>query len=512
MRRGRVPDRIRPSLGDVIAGVTVALVLIPQSLAYAQLAGMPERQGLLAAAIPPLAAALFASSPYLQPGPTAITGLLVFGTLTPLADPGSREFVELGLLLALLVGVMRVLIGTMHAGIVSYLLSQPLLLGFVPAAALLVLASQLPLVLGVSPGGDRVLGRAAEAVGHPGLWSGWAIAVAVVVALLIVGSRRLHPLAPGVLVAVVAATLFSLLSGYDAAVVGHLGTVLPSLTVSYPWTDLPRLVPGALVIALLGFAEASSIARTYAAIDRQRWDADREFVSQGVANIAAALTNGMPVGASFSRSALNRLAGARTVASGFVTGVTVLALLPLGFLLEDLPRAALGAIVIVAILPLVRIDRMISVLRWSRPQFAITGTTFALTLALEPHVERALLAGIGVAIAVHLWKELEIEVISTRQGAALELLPVGVLWFGTARGLEDRFVQLLAEHPEVTRLNLRLNRLGRIDLSGALVLDAVVKDARAAGLEVQVSGAPPQARRVLGRVLDVPIASDEASP
>lgn len=506
-RAMRSAGRARPA--DVAAGVTVALVLIPQSLAYAQLAGMPGEQGLLAAAIPPLAASLFSSSPYLQPGPTAITGLLVFGALAPHATPGTGEYVQLGLLLALMVGVIRVAIGLLRIGIVSYLLSPPLLYGFVPAAAILVFASQLPLVLGVAGDGDRVLGRAADAIRAPADWDVVAIGIAVVVVAVVAAARRLHPLAPGVLLAVIGATAYSAVSGYDGGVVGELGSVLPSATLSFPWHALPSLVPGALVIALLGFAEASSIARTYAAIDRQAWDANREFVSQGVANLAAALTNGMPVGASFSRSALNRLAGARTAASGFVTGATVLVLLPLGFLLEDLPSAALGAIVLVAIVPLVRVDRMVDVLRWSRPQFAITGTVFVLALVLEPHVERALLAGIAVAVAVHLWRELEIETVARREGSALELLPVGVLWFGTAQGLEDRFVQLLAAHPDATRLNLRLDRLGRIDLSGALVLDAIVKDAIAAGLDVQVSGAPPQARRVLGRVLDVPIATDE---
>jgi sulfate permease, SulP family len=499
----------RSILRDAVAGVTVALVLVPQSLAYAQLAGMPGEQGLFAAAVPLLAAAVFASSPYLQPGPTAITALLAFGALTSLATPGSPEYVQLGLLLALMVGVVRVAIGLLDAGIVSYLLSPPLLYGFVPASTILICASQVPLILDASAAHERVLARAGDVLAHPGNWRLESVAIALAVAAIVVGARYVNPFVPGVLIAVVGATAFSGATDYAGGVVGEIGSLTPALTLSFPWSDLGTLVPASLVIALLGFAEASSIARTYAAVERKPWNANREFVSQGVANIAAALTNGMPVGASFSRSALNRLAGARSSLSVLFTGIVVLAVLPLGFLLEHLPRAALGAIVIVAVVPLLQLGKMVEVMRWSRPQFAITATVFALTLALEPHVEWALLAGIGVAIAVHLWKELEIEVGASRHGEALELSPVGVLWFGTARRLEDTFVQLLAEHPDATRLNLRLNRLGRIDLSGALVLDAVVKDARLAGLQVQVSGAPPQARRVLGRVLDVPIATDE---
>ena len=295
---------------------------------------MPEQQGLFAAAIPPLAAAFFASSPYLQPGPTAVTGLLVFAALSPLATPGSTEYVKLGLLLALLVGVARITIGALGAGVVSYLLSPPLLYGFVPAVAILIVASQLPLVVGTVSINTDLLARAFDALRDPASWSMSALVIAAMVAVIVLTARWFHPLAPGVLIAVAAATLVSIVVGYDGAVVGSFGGTLPSLTLSFPWSELPQLLPAAAVIALLGFAEASSIARTYAAVDRSRWDPNREFVSQGVANVAASITNGMPVGASFSRSALNRLAGARTTLSGFVTGLTVLALLPLGLACE----------------------------------------------------------------------------------------------------------------------------------------------------------------------------------
>ena len=206
-----------------------------------------------------------------------------------------------------------------------------------------------------------------------------ALVIAAMVAVIVLTARWFHPLAPGVLIAVAAATLVSIVVGYDGAVVGSFGGTLPSLTLSFPWSELPQLLPAAAVIALLRFAEASSIARTYAAVD-SRWDPNREFVSQGVANVAASITNGMPVGASFSRSALNRLAGVRTTLSGFVTGLTVLALLPLGFLLAKLPIAALGVIVIIAVLPLIRLDHVDDVFRWSRPQFAITITVLVPTL------------------------------------------------------------------------------------------------------------------------------------
>jgi SulP family sulfate permease len=488
-------------LHDVLAGVSVAVVLVPQSLAYAQLAGFPAYRGLFAASIPPLVAAPFASSPYLQPGPTAVTALLTYGALTPLAPLGSARYIELGLLLALLVGMIRVAVGLLRAGVIAYLMSQPLLIGFVPGAAILIVASQLPIALGVHAVGHNELYRAALAVAHPAEWRIEAILIATAAAAAMLLGKRLHPLFPGVLLAAVAAVLYSKLTGYSGATLGNVHAGLPPLTRSLPFSSLPHLAVPAVVIALLGFAEASSIARTYAALERTRWDANREFVSQGVANLAASAFGGFPVGASFSRSALNRLAGARTNMSGLVTGLAVLAFLPFGFLLGPLPEAVLASAVIVAVVPLVRLDRIVEVARLSRPQFTITLTAFVLTIALAPHVEYGILAAIGVSIVIHLWRELRLDLVAAGGGDRLELIPEGVLWFGTVHSLEDRFVDLLAQHPDAHGLVLRLDRLGRIDFTGALALKSLIEDARGAGLDVEIEGSPAHAARILHRVL-----------
>jgi sulfate permease, SulP family len=491
--------RLQPQ--DVVAGVSFAVVLVPQSLAYAQLAGFPAYRGLFAAAIPPLVAAPLASSPYLQPGPTAITALLTYGALSPLAPLGSARYVELGLLLALLVGVIRVAVGLLRAGVLAYLMSQPLLTGFVPAAAILIVASQLPVALGARTHGENELFRAGWALAHPGSWQAAAIVVAVLVSVFLLAARRIHPLFPGVLLALVAALAYGKFGGYGGAQLGAVDAGLPPLTTSLPFDELPRLVIPALVIALLGFAEASSIARTYAAQERKRWDADREFVSQGVANIAAGAFGGFPVGASFSRSALNRLSGAKTNMSGLVTGLAVCAFLPLGFLLKPLPLSVLAATVIVAVVPLIKLGSIVEVARLSRPQLTITATAFVLTLALAPHVEWAIAAAIAVSIAIHLWRELHLDLTARAAGTQLELVPEGVLWFGNSRWLEDRFVDVLADHPDVHELLLRLDSLGRIDLTGAQALRTLCDDARKAGLDVRVEGTPRHADRVVRRVL-----------
>jgi SulP family sulfate permease len=492
---------LRPDPHDLVAGLSVALVVVPQSLAYAQLAGLPAARGLYAAAIPPIAAAPLASSAYLQPGPTAVTSLLTFGALSPLARTGSAHYVELALLLALLVGAARIAVGALRAGVIAYLMSQPLLMGFVPAAALLIVGSQLPLALGAPRHGGHVLAQAARAVVHPGAWRTDAVLLAVVSGAVLALSPRLHRLVPGVLVTAIGAIAYVELFGYGGATVGHVPTGLPPVTSSLPWRSLPELVAPALVIALVGFAEASSIARTYATRDRTRWNANREFVSQGVANVAAGVFGGFPVGASFSRSALNRLAGARSTASALVTGAAVLLFLPFGSALEPLPQSVLAAIVIAAVVPLVSVRPLVDLFSASRPQFLIAAVTFGLTLALSPHVERAVIAGVGLSVAVHLWRELRLEVETTRAGDELHLRPLGVLWFGTARVLEDRFVELLAQNPDARRLRIHLRGLGRIDITGALALKRVIADAERAGLSVEVGLAPPGARPLLRRIL-----------
>jgi SulP family sulfate permease len=499
----------RVPLGDVVAGISVAVVLVPQSIAYAQLAGFPASRGLFAAAIPALVAAPFASSPYLQPGPTAITALLTYGALRPLAPVGSAHYVELGLLLALLVGLIRVGVGLLRAGVVADLMSDPLLAGFVPAAAILIVCSQLPVALGVAVHGRNELYRASLAIAHGGDWRLDAIVMSGCVAALLLLARRMHPLFPAVLVVTVGALLYSRFAGYGASTLGRFTPGWPPLTRSLPLDDLPSLIVPAFVIALLGFAEASSIARTYAALERSRWNADREFVSQGAANIGAGLFGGFPVGASFSRSALNRLAGAKTTLSGFITGLTVLAFLPLGFVLAPLPRAVLAAAVIVAVVPLIRIDQMVHIARLSRPQFAITLTAFVVTLALAPHVEWGIVAGLALSIAIHLKRELRLDLGAAVTGDVLELEPEGVLWFGNARSVHDRFLDLLATHPEALRLVVQLRHLGRIDLTGAMTLRAVISDARRAGLIVTVHGSPAHSARIVRRVLAEDLAEDE---
>ncbi len=492
----REAPRHKLSGRDFLAGLSVMLVLIPQSMAYAELAGLPSHHGLYAAFAGPMAAAFFASSPYLQTGPVALTALLTLGALLPLAPAGSPEFVGLAALLAIVVGLVRVGVGYFRVGWVSYLMSRPMLSGFTSGAAILIAGSQLPGALGADAPEAGVLGRAWWALSHPGSWEVAAVALSAVTVALVLGSRRVSPLLPGVLIAAGGGLLFSVTTGYSGSVVGDIPFGLPPVGFDLPWASLPALVLPGAVIALVGFAEAASISRAYAAADRERWDADDEFVSQGWANVAAGFVAGFPVGGSFSRSSVNRLAGATSRWSGFITGLGVLLFLPFAGVLSALPRAVLSGIVIAAIWSLFRPRELLSIWRASRPQAVVAGGTFLLTLVLAPRIEQAVLLGILMAGAVHLWRELSPGVDARREGDTLILEPEGVLWFGSAPALEDALLKRLAKEPDVERVVLRCGGLGRIDLTGAYGLQELLEQARGAGLEVEVEDVPAHSMRL----------------
>jgi SulP family sulfate permease len=507
----------RPTPGDAVAGLSVALVLVPQSLAYAGLAGLPPERGLYAAAFVPVAAALFASSPYLQTGPTALTSLLTLGALSALAAPFSAEFVALAALLALVVGLVRLATGLLRAGAIAYLMSQPVVLGFSSAAAILIVASQVPAVLGVPSTGGNPLVAAGTAVVDPSTWSSVAILLAAMSLALVAGARRIHPLLPGALLAVVLGVVLSTVISYTGATVGSFEPGLPPFSLDLPWYAVPALLLPGAVIALLGFAEPASIARRYATQERRAWDPNREFVSQGVANFVAAISGAFPVGGSFSRTALNRLAGARSQWSAAITSLVVIAFLPVSSILAPLPVAVLAGVIIGSVAPLIDIASFRDHWRLARVQALVGLATFVATLALAPHVELGLLVGLGAAVAAHLWREQRLSIRTWEVGDVLHVRPRGVLYYASAPSLEDLVANALAGHREVGRLAIHLDGLGRVDLTGAMALREIVLDARAAGLEIALVDVPGQAIHVVSRVLgdDVsvsPPSGEEPAP
>ena len=478
------------------------MLLIPQSMAYASLAGLPPIHGLYAAMLPPIAAAFFVSSPYLQTGPVAMTAVLALGSLSVLAQPMSADYVGLAALLALVVGVIRVFIGMLRIGFVAYLMSQPVLNGFATGAALLICATQIPTALGVASTQTGIVAPALWALQHPGEWSASAIGLTLVTVLLVAGGKRLHALFPGVLIAVCVGIGYSTLTGYAGQTVGHVAAQMPDWSLGLPWQQLPALLLPGAVIALVGFAEPAAIARTLAAQTRQPWSADREFVSQGIANLAAGVSGGFPVGGSFSRTMLNRAAGGRSRWSGAITGLAVLAFLPIADVLAPLPKAVLAGVVIAAVASLIDLRAMIRIARLSRGQAGVTWLTFATTLLLAPRIDQAVLVGIAASVGVHLWRERRVRINSTYDARTLRIEPVGVLYFGSAPLLDEALIAELAANPDAEKLIIDLQKVGRIDYSGALIIQDIAAHAEGAGLNVQIiPGLPPQGARIVTRVL-----------
>lgn len=484
-----------PTWGDVVAGVSVALVAFPQSLAYAELAGMPPVAGLLAIVPALLASAWFLAAHEVQVGPVATTSLLTFGVLAQVARPGSDDWIAAAALLAVMVGVVRIAIGLVGAGGIAYLLARPVRIGFLAAAAVLIAASQLPTAVGVAADGRSVMGAAWHAVSHPGAWHLPALAHAAATVVGVHLLRRVGPTVPGVLVAVVASTVVATQVGYTGAVVGEIPSAWPRLHLDLPWTVAPTLLVGAVVVALVGFAEAASIERDLAARSRRSWNPGRAFVAHGISNVAAGVAGGMPVGASFSRSAVSRMTGARTRWTPVVTAVTLLAAVPLAPLLAGMPRATLAGIVLAALVGMVRREEIVTLLRTSRAQSAVAVATFALTLGLAPRIDEAILIGVLLAAAQHLRRELDLRIEAHADGDVLVVAATGVLWYGSVARLEDRMPGLVAQHPGARALHLDVAGCGRIDWSAAMALREIADDAAAAGLQVHFVAVPAHARR-----------------
>ena len=490
------------SSADIIAGISVGLILVPQSMAYAALAGLAPIHGLYAAAVAPIAAAFFASSPFLQSGPVAMTSVLSFGALSVIAVPLTEGYAMLAALLALVVGVARLIFGLLRAGFVADLMSQPITMGFSRAAGLLIIGSQLPKLLGAEPPVKGIVGSTLWTLSNPGSWSLEPFAIGVVTLAIIILGRRLHALFPGVLVAVAAGTAYSIWSGYGGAVVGDVPAVLPSISLALPWVYLPHLIFPGLVIALVGFAEPAAIARTMATQTRTRWSPDRELIAQGAANITSGLVGGFPVGGSFSRTLVHRGAGATSRWSGLITGLFVLSILPFAAHFAPLPLSVLAAIVIHAVIKLLDFSRLIRLLRISPPQAIVGWTTFVLTLVLAPRIDLAVMIGIGFGVGVHLWRERNVQFNTVYKDGELTLEPVGVIYFGSVTAFDDALIRELALHPNATRLVIDLRKIGRLDFTGVQTLRDLAADATLAGLDVRIiPGHAIQGTKVLKRVI-----------
>jgi SulP family sulfate permease len=463
-----------------MAGVTVALVMVPQAVAYAQLAGMPLVTGLYACLLPALLAVLFGSANRLSVGPAALTSVLISASLNGLATPGSAEWVSLAVWLALLSGAMQLALGLGGYGWLLNLISAPVLMGFTQAAALLIMASQLPALLGVAH-----LQEVWQLSALP-LWPS-LFGVGSLCALLLL--RAVKPHWPGVMLVVGVASVLSAVWGYaqHGAVVGDLPSGLPA---GY-WPEWPgfetlgQLWVPAMVIALVSFLETASSARIECQRDSKRWDDNRELVGQGLAKFASAFSGSFATSTSFSRSALMLYAGAQSAWAVVFSVVCVL--ITLLFLMPSLafvPKAVLSATVIVAVMNLFQPRQFLALWRISRAETITAGLTFAITLLNAPAIYWGVLAGVLMTLAHFLYQRLHPRIIeiglhedgSLRDRHLWQLPPLAPdlfalrmdaeLDFAAASEFERAVLTHLSDHPNVRHVCLFAHTINRIDATG----------------------------------------------
>jgi len=632
---------------DFMAGLTVALVLVPQSMAYAQLAGLPPYYGLYAAFLPVMVAALWGSSNQLGTGPVAVASLLTASALTPLAAPGSQQFVALAIMLALLVGIVQLALGVFKLGVIVNFLSHPVIVGFTNAAAMIIGLSQVNKLIGVPMGRSESfindIWGVAKQVGD----THWpTLAMGVVAILIMYGIRKKAPKLPGVLIAVAVTTVASwalhfeinaggtveqiadtelkamvekvvmttrkladanrivaeksvaaksahktegelsvnvvnldaqldfarievraaeqesadlrkflrgiaVLRSTDAAgntvalypasklpadaktdgrvyrirgvseegfkligggdVVGRIPEGLPSVSLpAMNWEMIGSLFSAAIVISLVGFMEAISIAKAIAAKTKQKIDPNQELIGQGLANLVGAATQAFPVSGSFSRSAVNINAGAKTGMSSVFTGLFVLlTLLFLTPLLYHLPQAVLAAVIIMAVIGLINFGAIKHAWQANKHDGIAAVVTFVATLAFAPHLDKGIMVGAGLAVMLYLYRTMSPRVAilgryhdGTLRDAKVNNLPPsdvvtavrfdGRLYFANVSYFEDAILEAVADNPQAPYLLIVADGINEMDASGEEVVHHLVERLRGNGVTVVFSGLKKQ--------------------
>jgi SulP family sulfate permease len=508
---------------DLKAGITVALVAIPQSLAYAQLAGLPPIHGLYAAVVPTIVGALFGSSSVLSTGPVAMTSLLTAASIAPLAVRGTDQFIAFAVLLALLSGLFQLGFGLMRMGVLLNFLSHPVLMGFINAAAIIIGLSQLPTLLGIPIRQTEhllldifnILLRFGEA---DMLTVGFGLSSLVALRVF----KQKLPNWPGVLITVAVLTGVSVVIEFEklgGQVVGHIPQGLPSFGLPpLSWNATVALLPASFVIALISFMEALSSSKVIAIRTRTRWDQNRELVGQGLAKITAAVCQSMPVSGSFSRSALNLSAGAKTKLSSIIAAVFVcLALVFLTPLLHHLPKAVLAAIIMMAVANLVNV-RIIRNAWRAKIDDGVAGTvTFLATLLFAPNIQNGILAGILLSLTMLLYRlsRPRIAVLGLKNENVLrdalrhQTEPLGpnlgalrfdgALLFINVSYFEDAIIDLERNNPLLSHILVKGSGINQIDASGVEMLFNIVERLKSNGITLVFSGLKEQTFDVMKR-------------
>ncbi|MCB9701839.1 MAG: solute carrier family 26 protein [Myxococcales bacterium] len=388
--------------GDIIAGLTTAVMLIPQGMAYAMLAGLPPIVGLYASVTPLIAYALFGTSRELAVGPVAMDSLLVAAGVGAIAAAGSPEYIAYAVLLALMAGVLQIGMGLARLGFLVNFLSQPVISGFTSAAALIIGLSQLKHLIGVPLQASNLIHEIAREVGtHIGETHLLTVAIGAGAIVVLQLLKKLRPRFPRALAVVVITTLVVWIFRLDlqgVKIVGEVAAGLPSPALpEIKMEAVTELLPTALAIALVAFMEAISVSKAIATRKRYEVDANQELVAIGAANVAASLFRAYPVTGGFSRTAVNDQAGAQTPLAGLITAFVIsIALLFFTPLLHFLPKATLAAIIMTAVFGLIDLKQVGHLWQVKRSDLALLGVTFAAVLAIG--IQSGILVGVAASL------------------------------------------------------------------------------------------------------------------
>ena len=501
---------------DLIAGITVALVLVPQSMAYAQLAGLPPYYGLYASFLPGIIAALFGSSRQLATGPVAVVSLMTASALEPIAGANQELYIAYAVMLALMVGIFQMALGLLRLGVLVNFLSHPVVVGFTNAAAIIIGTSQLGKLFGVTVEKaahtyETVFNTVVEAFHSTHIET---MLMALLALGIMIGLKKYLSKIPNVLTAVVVTTLISWQFGFEqmgGKVVGSIPVGLPPMSLPIlDFQTMGQLLSVTVAIAIIGFMEAISIAKAMATRTRQRLDANQELVGQGLGNIVSSLSQGYAVSGSFSRSAVNIGAGARTgfaaVVTGLVVGATLLWLTPL---LYHLPQATLAAVIIMAVVNLVKVAPIKHAWKVQRHDAVVSVVTFVLTIIWAPHLDKGIMVGVMLSLMLFLYRTMSprVAVLSrdpdgTLRDAEVRKLETcrnislirfdGPLYFANTGYFEDKILERVALKPDLKFVIVDAEGINELDATGEEMLHNLVERLKEAGVTLLIARAKKQ--------------------
>ena len=490
--------RLTPALfrQEWAAGFSVALLMVPQSVAYAALAGMPLVTGLYAALLPALVGVMWGGSTRLSIGPSALTCVLISASLTGLAQPSSVQWVNLAIWLALLAGTLQLLMGVLRYGWLLNLISSPVMMGFTQAAGLLIMASQLPSLTGWQTGGSFQ-------------WTDVGFGAASLAALFL--AKKWAPKSPSIMLVVAASAAVSYAIGYadrGGAVIGALPASLPSLGLPYLLTleELVFLAGPAVLIALVSFLEAASCAKTENQKEGTVWQENQDLIGQGLAKIVSGLCGSFATSTSFSRSAINLASGAKT--GWAVLGTTSFVLLAVfaSPALFHVPRAVLAAVVILAVSSLIQPLAFVKLWRIARIEAMTAGMTFGITLLSAPRIYWGVLAGVLLGLSHFLYTRLHPRIIevglhedgSLRDRHLWHLPPLASnvfairmdaeLDFAAASSFEKYITEKLSDQAQIQHVCLFAQPINRIDATGVETLQQLRHYLQRRGIQLHISG------------------------